>query len=227
MTTFDWLIVAGFVVYTAWVGLRARRAASRDLEAYFLAGRTLSGWQAGISMAATQFAADTPLLVTGLIATAGVFALWRLWIYALAFLLLGFVLAPCWRRAGVLTDAQLTELRYSGRPAAALRAIKAIYFSTVFNCTVLAMVLFAAKEIAQPFLTWDAWLPTAVFESVRVWVRAVGVPLTSHGVTDANVWVHSSNNLISIFVIATVTLLYSTPVDCDRLCRPTWSSLRS
>ena len=38
---------------------------------YFLAGRTLPGWKAGISMAATQFAADTPLLVTGLIATAG------------------------------------------------------------------------------------------------------------------------------------------------------------
>ena len=40
-------------------------------------------------MAATQFAADTPLLVTGLIATAGIFALWQLRIYAVAFLLLG------------------------------------------------------------------------------------------------------------------------------------------
>lgn len=44
-------------------------------------------------MAATQFAADTPLLVTGLIATGGIFLLWRLWIYGLAFLLMGFVFA--------------------------------------------------------------------------------------------------------------------------------------
>ena len=33
-------------------------------------------------MAATQFAADTPLLFTGLIATAVIFGLWHLCIYA-------------------------------------------------------------------------------------------------------------------------------------------------
>lgn len=44
-------------------------------------------------MAATQFAADTPLLVTGLVATAGVFALWRLCTYGLAFLAFAFIFA--------------------------------------------------------------------------------------------------------------------------------------
>ncbi len=111
MGPLDALIVVSFAVYAIAVGLRSRRAASRNLDEYFLAGRTLSGWRAGISMAATQFAADTPLLVTGLIATAGIFSLWRLWIYAIAFLLMGFVLAPCWRRVRVLTDAELTEVR--------------------------------------------------------------------------------------------------------------------
>ena len=71
----DLLIVAAFVVYAVSSGLRSRRLASRSLEEYFLAGRSLKGWQAGISMAATQFAADTPLLVTGLIAVGGLFAL--------------------------------------------------------------------------------------------------------------------------------------------------------
>ena len=141
--------------------------ASQNLEEYFLAGRTLPGWKAGISMAATQFAADTPLLVTGLIATAGIFSLWRLWIYALAFLLMGFVLAASWRRVGVITDAELTEIRYGNKPAAVLRGIKAIYFGTIFNCTVLAMVLFAAKEVAEPFLLWDAWLPAALYDPAR------------------------------------------------------------
>lgn len=209
MATIDWLIVASFVAYAAFSGLRARAAASRDLESYFLAGRTLNGWQAGISMAATQFAADTPLLVTGLIATAGVFALWRLWIYALAFLLMGFVLAPSWRRIGVLTDAELTEKRYQGRPAAVLRAIKALYFGTIFNCTVLAMVLFAAQEIAQPFLTWNQWLPQPLFELAQTCVQTVGVPLANDHVPAINVWEVSTNNLISILMIAAVTLLYS------------------
>jgi hypothetical protein len=81
----DLLIVFAFVVYAIGSGLRARRQASQNLQEYFVAGKTIPGWKAGLSMAATQFAADTPLLVTGLVATAGIFALWRLWVYALAF----------------------------------------------------------------------------------------------------------------------------------------------
>ncbi|MCH9010631.1 MAG: hypothetical protein IIC21_08415 [Chloroflexi bacterium] len=115
---------SAFIIYSVSVGLRHRRLASQNLEEYFLAGRTLRGWRAGISMAATQYAADTPLLVTGLIATAGLFALWRLWVYGIAFLLMGFVLAALWRRAGVLTDAELTEVRYQGNGAAVLRAVR-------------------------------------------------------------------------------------------------------
>ena len=83
----DLLIVLAFVLYAVSTGLRARKRASQNLSEYFLAGKTLTGWRAGVSMAATQFAADTPLLVTGLIATGGIFLVWRLWIYGLAFLL--------------------------------------------------------------------------------------------------------------------------------------------
>ena len=118
MSTVDGLIVVAFIAYAISAGFRNRRQASKNLEEYFLAGRTLPGWKAGLSMAATQFAADTPLLVTGIVATAGIFGLWQLWIFAATFLLMGFVLAGAWRRAGVVTDAELSEVRYGGTPAA-------------------------------------------------------------------------------------------------------------
>jgi len=205
----DIAIIVAFVAWALSSGWRARRHASRDLEEYFLAGRSLSGWRAGLSMAATQFAADTPLLVTGLVATAGIFALWQMWIYALAFLLMGFVLAPSWRRAGVLTDAELTELRYGGCAAPWLRTVKALYFGTVFNCVVLAWVLFATRTIAEPFLRWHAWLPEAFYGPVLSLVTAVGVPLATDP-SGADVWLHSADNLLSIAGIVAVTLGYST-----------------
>ncbi|MCZ6729868.1 MAG: Na+:solute symporter [SAR324 cluster bacterium] len=210
MQFIDVLIIAAFVAYAIGSGLWNRSRASRNLEEYFLAGRSLPGWQAGLSMAATQFAADTPLLVTGIIATAGIFALWQLWIYALAFLLMGFVLASSWRRAGVLTDAELSELRYGSRPAAALRAIKAIYFGTIFNCTVLAWVLFAAARIAEPFLRWERWLPPGVILPVAEFMQWINVPLTVGAPDDPQVWLRSASNLISILAILTVTAFYST-----------------
>ena len=209
MSLIDVLIVAAFIIYAVSAGFRNKDQASRNLEEYFLAGRTLPGWKAGLSMAATQFAADTPLLVTGLIATAGIFALWQLWIFALAFLLMGFVLAPSWRRAGVLTDAELTEVRYGHTPAAVLRGVKAIYFGTIFNCTVLAWVFFATSKIAEPFLLWNQWLPPAVFQPVVDLVQWVGVPLTIGGLDDPEVWIKTANNLVSILMILTVTTFYS------------------
>jgi Na+/proline symporter len=208
MSPWDVAILAGFALWALAAGLRFRRVASRDLGEYFLAGRSLRGWQAGISMAATQFAADTPLLVTGLIATAGIFSLWRLWIYALAFLLLGFVLSSSWRRAGVLTDAELSELRYAGSSAALLRVAKALYFGTLFNCVVLAMVLFAAKEIAEPFLHWSRWLPPGLFETLEAPVRWLGVPFAS-AAGSGDVWARSTENLISVALLIAVTASYS------------------
>ena len=209
LSALDALLVLAFVAAAVTLGLRARARASRNLEEYFLAGRSLPGWQAGASMAATQFAADTPLLVTGLIATAGIFALWRLWIYAVAFLLLGFVLAPLWRRARVVTDAELAELRYGERPAAWLRGIKAVYFGTVFNCVVLGMVLWAAKELAEPFLLWNEWLPAPLFEPIRAVVEALGISFARDLPSGEPIAVRSTNNVLSLLAIVGVTTLYS------------------
>lgn len=77
MTWIDGAIVFLFLLYALVSGIRSRTVASRNLEEYFLADRSLSGRPAGVSMAATQFAADIPLLVTDLVATSGVFACWR------------------------------------------------------------------------------------------------------------------------------------------------------
>src|SRR5690606_31548394 len=137
----DLLLLLAFVAYAVGAGLRARRVASRDLGEFFLAGRTLRGWQAGASMAATQFAADTPLLITGLVAAGGLGRLWIVWVYGLSFLLRAYVVAGPWRRAGVLTDAELVELRYGGRGSLALRVCKALYYGGVLNTAALAMVL--------------------------------------------------------------------------------------
>lgn len=205
----DLAIVLGFVAYAVTNGFRARRKASRGLDEYFLAGHSIEGWRAGLSMAATQFAADTPLLVMGLIATGGVFLLWRLWIYGLAFLLMAFVFAAGWRRAGVLTDAELTEVRYSGRGVLGLRVLKAVYYGTVINCVVMAMVLVAAVRIAEVFLPWHAWLPEGAYAPIVGLVGATGVVL-GESVLGLPPEVATANNLLSIGLILLFTLLYAT-----------------
>jgi Na+/proline symporter len=151
-------------------------------------------------MAATQFAADTPLVVTGLVATAGLFGLWQLWSYGLAFLLLGFLFAPLWRRAGVLTDAELAEARYSGRGATVLRGVRAVLYGVVFNTVVLAMVLLAATLFAAPFLLWHQWLPGWLFDPLVSLAAALG----------AGEPVRAASDAISLGLVVLFALGYST-----------------
>lgn len=203
----DLALVLAFVAYSVGSGLRARKLASRDLGEYFLAGRTLRGWQAGASMAATQFAADTPLLVTGLVAAGGLSRLWPLWLYGLSFLLLAHVFAGPWRRAGVLTDAELVELRYAGRGALALRACKALYYGGVLNVAALAIVLVGAVRFAEVFLPWHAWLPESWFSPLVALVRGLGVELASAGAAAPDV--ASADALLSVVVLLGFTAAYS------------------
>jgi SSS family solute:Na+ symporter len=205
----DLIIVLLFIAYSVSNGFRNQAKASENLEEYFLAGRSVQGWRAGFSLAATQFAADTPLLVAGLIATGGIFMLWRLWIYGLGFLMIGFLLGRAWQRAKVITDAELTEIRYSGRGVLALRGLKAVYYGTVMNCTIMAMVLLAATRISEVFLPWNNWLPEIVYLQIYHTVKAIGIPLAS-GATQLETYVATTNNLISILLIIGFTALYST-----------------
>lgn len=204
----DLLLVLLFVVYALGVGFRARKRASKNQEEYFLAGRQAPGWQAGLSMAATQYAADTPLLMTGLMATGGVWVLWRFWIYGFSGLLLAFVFGELWRRSRVVTDAELTERRYSGSGVLALRTLKAIYYGIVINCFFLAMVLIAAVRIAEVFLPWHEWLSPGLYEPLRSLIAAAGISL-GESVTGLDAATAATNGLLSIVLMVGFVLLYS------------------
>jgi len=148
----DWLVVAAYVVVTVGVGLWFRKRASRSEADYFLAGRSLPWWVLGTSMVATTFAADTPLAVTGFIRHDGIWYNWFGWHYVLGQMLAVFLFSRFWRRAGVVTDNELIEMRYSGRPAAALRAFKAAYFAVLYNFIVMGWVLLGIGTVAEAVL---------------------------------------------------------------------------
>ena len=113
----DWLIVALYFVASAGIALIYTRKASQSLEEYFVSGRQLPWWLAGTSMVATTFAADTPLAVTGLTVKYGIAGNWLWWSFVMSGMLTVVFYARLWRRAGVMTDAEFAEIRYSGRPA--------------------------------------------------------------------------------------------------------------
>ncbi|MGH7684014.1 MAG: sodium:solute symporter family transporter, partial [Vulcanimicrobiaceae bacterium] len=133
----DWGVIAIFFAINLGIGAYYARRGSKSLSEYFLSGRSVPWWLAGTSMVATTFAADTPLAVTGFVAKNGVAGNWVWWNMVMSGILTTFFFAALWRRSGVLTDVEFTELRYSGKPAAALRATRGIYQGVIINTIIM------------------------------------------------------------------------------------------
>src|ERR1700678_4043232 len=136
-TLLDWSAIIAYLLITLLLGLYFRRSAGRSSEDYFVSGRTVSWWLAGTSMVATTFAADTPLLVAGLVYTQGIAGNWIWWAFLPSGMMTVFLFARLWRRSGLMTDVQFAEMRYDGKPAAFLRGFRAIYLGVLMNCLIL------------------------------------------------------------------------------------------
>jgi SSS family solute:Na+ symporter len=153
----DWLIVALYFLASAAIALVYTRRASESLEEYFASGRALPWWLAGTSMVATTFAADTPLVVAGLVSKYGVAGNWLWWNGAISGILTVFFFARLWRRAGVLTDLEFAEIRYGGKPAAVLRGFRALYLALPINLIIMGWVTRAMVTILQISLDINPW----------------------------------------------------------------------
>ncbi|MEZ5004242.1 MAG: sodium:solute symporter family protein [Chitinophagales bacterium] len=151
LSIWDFVVVAFFLLIILSVGLSYTNKAGKDLTSYFLAGRNLPWYLAGISMVATTFAADTPLAVTELVNANGIAGNWLWWSFLAGGLLTTFFFANLWRKADVLTEVELIELRYSGKEAAALRGFKSIYLGLFMNVVIIAWVNVALMSLLEVF----------------------------------------------------------------------------
>ena len=147
LTGADYAVVVAFFVVNLGIGLAFARRGGRSLGEFFLSGRSVPWWLAGISMVATTFAVDTPLAVTGFVTQHGIAGNWVWWSSVMSGILTVFFFAKLWRRSGVLTDVEFIELRYSGKAAAALRFVRAIFQGVLVNTIIMGWVNLAMMKI--------------------------------------------------------------------------------
>lgn len=91
-------------------------------------------------MVATTFAADTPLAVAELVAQNGIAGNWIWWNFAFGGILTVFFFARLWRRAGIMTEVEFAEIRYSGKSAKFLRGFRAVYLGLIMNVIIMGWV---------------------------------------------------------------------------------------
>jgi solute:Na+ symporter, SSS family len=172
----DWVMIAVYFLFNILIGLYYRKRATKSTEDFFVGGRKVSWWLAGTSMVATTFAADTPLAVTGLVASYGIAGNWLWWSMLMSGMLTVFFYARLWRRAGVLTDVEFAEIRYGGKPAAFLRGFRALYLGLPINCIIMGwvnlamvkilMIIFGVTKIQALLIVFGIMLITAMISTL-------------------------------------------------------------
>lgn len=153
----DWVIVGVALIVCFFPALFFGKRAGKSTSEFFVSGRSVPWWLAGLSMVATTFSSDTPNLVTDIVRRTGVAGNWVWWAFVLTGMATVFFYARLWRRSGVMTDLEFYEIRYSGKAAGFVRGFRSVYLGLFFNCMIMATVNLAACKIAGILFGLERW----------------------------------------------------------------------
>lgn len=153
----DYAIIAVYIIASFAIGNYYMRRAGSSLDEYFLSGRKTPWWLIAVSMAATNYSIDYPLAICKLVAKYGVMGTWYVWSLTMSAIATTFFFSRLWRRARVVTDAEVIKYRYSGNVGNTLRIFKSIYFGVIINCFVLGWVFRALTKVTTVLTPWNEW----------------------------------------------------------------------
>ncbi len=198
----NWLIVACYLAYVLWDGVRRSRDTDR-LRGYFLANQSLPWWAVGLSVMATQLSAVTMIGTTGQGATDGIRFIQFYFGLPLAMVILGVTLVPFLHRSGVYTAYEYLERRFG----AGTRSLTSFLFlmSRGMSC---GTILAAPAVVMAAVFGWDLTLSVAV----------IGVPTvlyTMFGGIQAVAWADVKQMVLIVLSLAVVVvvLLIKMPVN--------------
>ena len=199
----DWIVILFYLLISIFIGVFLVKHKNNNITDFFVAGRSLPWWLLGTSIAATWFATDAPLAVTALVRTKGIYSNWLWWYLGTGIIMMVFFYAKNWRRAEILTDAELIELRYSGSSASILRAFTAAFYGIFKNCITLGWVILAMMKFSSVMLGWSAefaLLITLTFALLHTLISGI------KGVVILDMF-HFSAGTISTIILAIIILI--------------------
>jgi len=206
VTSVDWAIVAVYLIWIVWDGLRLTKR-SHELEGYFLGGRSLPWWAVGLSVMATQLSAITMVGTTGQGYADGMRFLQFYFALPIAMVILSVTLVPFFHNAKVYTAYEYLERRFDAKT----RAFTSLLF-------LLSRSMSLGVVISAPAVVLSVVLGTNLTTTVLL----IGVPTaiyTMFGGVQAVTWTDVKQMVLIVFglVAAVVVLVAGLPDDVGLL----------
>lgn len=175
MAALDWIIVAAFLALVVGLGFWWSRRASGSVEDFFVGGRSIPWWLAGTAILTGSFASDTPLHTTKVIREQGLGGAWFYWGGILGGVAVALIFSRLWRRTRLVTDNELVELRYTGKPAAVLRGSMAVYKTLMLEVLTMAWITVGMTKIVKVIMDLPETVAIGPFGGLPTEVLVVAV----------------------------------------------------
>lgn len=173
----DYISIALMILATVGIAIYFTKSGGKDMESYFVSGRSLPWFAAGASLTATSFAADTPLWVTALVREHGIHFVWQFCAPFTGAVLTAVYFGRRWRRMALLTDVEMLELRFGGGFAKFLRGWSGFFGALVMCPLMCGWVIMAMETISREALG----LPPEMRLYVTIGVVALAIVVSTFG----------------------------------------------
>jgi len=191
----DWTIIAIYLVWIVWDGLRRTKDSDR-LEGYFLGGRSIPWWAVGLSVMATQLSAITMIGTTGQGYVDGMRFLQFYYALPLAMIVLSVTLVPFFHNARIYTAYEYLERRFDAKT----RAFTSLLF-------LLSRSMSLGVVISAPAVVLSVVLGISVTSTVLLTAIPTAI-YTMFGGVQAVAWTDVKQmGLIVAGLVAAVTVL--------------------
>ena len=202
MHLIDWFIVAAYLIWVVYDGLK-RTKASSAIEGYFLANRSLPWWAVGLTVMATQMSAITLVGTTGQGYADGMRFVQFYFGLPVAMIILSLTLVPFFYRAKVYTAYEYLERRFDVRT----RTLASLLF-------LMSRGLQAGVIIAAPAVI----LSIVLGFNLTLTIIAIGLPTTLYtmfGGVQAVTWADVKQMVVIVagLVAVVVALVLGLPED--------------
>jgi SSS family solute:Na+ symporter len=153
--TLDVLIILGYFLIVIVVGLWVSRRGAKDLDSYFLGGKSMKWYTLGVSDASGMFDISGTMWLVAVLFLYGLKSIWLPWVWPTFNQIFLMMFLSAWlRRSNVLTGAQWMQTRFGSDRGGTLAHLSVVAFALINVIGLLAYAFKGIGKFASGLLPW-------------------------------------------------------------------------
>ncbi|NOZ62474.1 MAG: sodium:solute symporter, partial [Calditrichaeota bacterium] len=152
----DTAIIFSYLLIVIIGGIIISRRASKNMDSYFLGGKTVPWWLLGVSNTSGMFDISGTMWLVYMLFVYGMKGVWMPWLWPTFNQIFFMIYLSIWaRRSGVITGAEWMTTRFGEKKGGELSRVSVVVFALVSVVGLLSYAFVGIGKFAKIFLPWD------------------------------------------------------------------------